>query len=340
MNSDRRLSKTSLGFITLLAVSALPAACSKSDSINEAAVVIPDRLTLKSSIKQASLDVAELKNGDRVEVSERAKSEEGNSWSKVTGPQGQSGWVESRFLVKENIVEKSRAIAEEVRDIQTQAIGRSKAKLRLRLSPDRSNEENVATILPPETLLEIVIRDRKPKPASVLAQSEEEAADAKTTHTLDYKFDVWYKVRLKGNTVLPAGWIYGGSVALEIPHDILYFASTGRRITGWHRLGTITGDDGKTGDHYLVLERATLNPDEEVDFDRIKVLAYDSSTRDYTTPFRDDISGRFPIALKMDGPKGQFQLNAIDQNKQLQLRTYGVEILAGGNVKVTKPARK
>jgi hypothetical protein len=340
MHLSDRLSKTSLGFLVFLTVSALPAGCSNSASLNENAIVIPDRLTVKNSTARFANSVAELRSGDRVNVSRRAKTEEGSSYSMISGPRGVSGWVESRFLIKEDFVEKSRAIAAEVRDIQTQAIGRSKKDLRLRLSPDRSNDENAMTILPSGTLLEIVIKDRKPKPASMLANSEEESADARTPHTSDYKYDVWYKVRLRGNTVLPAGWIYGGLVGLEIPHDIVYFASSGRRITGWHKIGTVTGDDGKSGDHYLVLERTMLNPDEEADFDRIKVLAYDPSTRDYTTPFREDLPGRFPVALKMEGQKGQFQLNSIDRNKQLQLLTFGVEMLPGGLVKITKPTQK
>jgi len=340
MNSNNRLCKTSLGFITLLAVSAMPAGCSNNASLNESAIVMPDRLTVKNSTSRVANSVAELRSGDHVTVSRRAKSEDGISLSMLTGPRGESGWVESRFLIKEDLVEKSRAIAAEVRDIQTQAIGRSKRDLKLRLSPDRANEENVITVLANGTLLEIVIRDRKPKPAALLAESEDESADNKTSHTSDYKYDVWYKVRLRGNTVLPAGWIYGGSVVLEIPNDIVYFASSGRRITGWHKIGTVTGDDGKTGDHYLVLERTIVNPDEEVDFDRIKILAYDPISRDYSTPFREDLSGRFPVALKMEGEKGQFQLNSIDRNKQLQLLTYGVEMLPGGKVKIVKPSRK
>jgi uncharacterized protein YgiM (DUF1202 family) len=340
MNSDYRVSKTSLALLKLLAVSVLLAGCSNFASLNEAAIVIPDRLTVRNSMDRDSSIVAELRSGDRVIVSQRSKTGDGNSWSMLSGPRGESGWVESRFLIKEDIVEKSRIISAEVRDIQTQAIGRSKKDLRLRFSADRSNEQNVITILPAGTLLEIVIRERKPKPATLLAESLEETAEPRTAQSIEYKYDTWYKVRLKGNTVLPAGWIYGGLVGLEIPDDIVYYVSSGRRITGWHKIGTVTGEDGKTGDHYLVLERVTVKPDEEVDFDRIKVLAYDPSTRDYTTPFREDISGRFPVALKMERNKGQFQLNAIDRDKQLQLLTFGVEMLDDGRVKVIKPSQK
>ena len=106
---------------------------------------------------------------------------------------------------------------------------------------------------------------------------------------------------------------------------------------GWQKLGKVQGEDNRAGDHYLVLERKTLDADERGDFDRVKVLAYDPGSKNYATPFRDDVLGRFPVILKMDGQQGSFHLTAIDKNDQKQELEYKVELLAGGKVKVTKP---
>jgi hypothetical protein len=184
-------------------------------------------------------------------------------------------------------------------------------------------------------MLEIVARERKPRPATLDARSETapEAQDPKV------RYDDWYKVRLKDYTILPAGWIYGGSVELDIPPEIVYFGSAGRRITGWQKIGTVTGDDSKTGDHFLVLERKVFGTDERIDFDRIKVLAYDPYSRNYSTPFREDVQGRFPVTLKMEGTRGRFRLIAIDKNGQEQALDYGIEMLEGGKVRVTKPQK-
>jgi hypothetical protein len=129
-------------------------------------------------------------------------------------------------------------------------------------------------------------------------------------------------------------------VELDVPPEIVYFVSAGRRIAGWQKIGTLTGDNSKSGDHYLVLERKTFGPDEGVDFDRVKVLAYDPASRNYSTPFREDVQGRFPVVLKMQGTRGAFQLIVIDKDKQPQRLDYGIEMLEGGRVKVTKPAKK
>jgi hypothetical protein len=192
----------------------------------------------------------------------------------------------------------------------------------------------VATTLPRETELEIVARERKPRPARIEGKGE-----AKEESESSVKYDNWYKVRLKDYAVLPAGWIYGDSVALEIPPEIFYFVSTGREIVGWQKIGAVTGGDNRSGEHFLALERKNFGADDGVDFDRVKVLAYDPATRDYSTPFREDVAGRFPVTLKMEGSRGHFQIIEVDKNGQIHNLTYGVEMLEGGKVRVAKPIR-
>ena len=204
------------------------ASCSQGSTQDEKAFVLTERLRLRSSTAQAARVVGELKSGDQVTVTDRANAEDGEDWAKVKGPNGESGWIKSVNLVKREIVEKSRQIAAEIKDIPTQAVGKSKAPLKLRLSPDRSDDENVATTLPSGTRLEIVARERKPRPARIEGKGE-----AKEEPESNVRYDNWYEVRLKDYAVLPAGWIYGDSVELEIPGEIFYFVSSGRRN---HRL--------------------------------------------------------------------------------------------------------
>lgn len=328
--------QTRLGVFLSLAVLLLAVSCSKGSLSNESAYVVPEKVRLKNSTAQAARVVGELRTGDKVSIYERARSEDGTAWVNVKGPEGQTGWAESRFFVQGEIVNQSRKMAEEISGIQTQAIGRSKATLRLRLTPDRTTDDNTASLLPSGTLLEIVARERRPRPASLDGKSEGTGESDDSNSKTEMKYDDWLQVRLKDYAVLPAGWIYGGSVELEIPGEIIYYVSSGRRITGWQKLGTAHGSDNRSGDHYLVLERKVLKADERVDFDRVKVLAYDPSTRDYTTPFREDVSGQFPVSLKMEGQQGNFRIFVLDNNNQKKEIEYSVELLSGGKVKVTK----
>lgn len=321
-----------IGLLLLVSMQAM--SCSRVSLINEKAFVVPERLKLKSSTAPASRVVGELKVGDEVTVSDRANAEDGKSWSKVNGPNGESGWVETSSLVKEEIVERSQKIAEEMKEIPAQAMGKSKAQLKLRLTADRTNDDNVATLLPSGTVLEIVARDRKPRPANLPTANEGKS---------EVRYDEWLKVRLKDLAVLPAGWIYGGSIELDIPGEIVYFASTGRKIVGWQKIATLKGNDSRTGDHYLVLERKVYDADERADFDRVKVLAYDPNSRNYETPFRDEVLGRFPVFLNMEGTRGAFRFTAIRPaaaNGQPVQQDYAIEMLDGGRVKVTRAQKK
>jgi hypothetical protein len=319
--------------VLLLAGVALSAACSGSAAPDETAYVAPANVKLRSSTAQISTIVGELRGGDRITIVGRSYSEDGRLWAEIKAPNLDPGWAEARYFVNAKVVEESRRIAEMYKDTQTQAIGKSKAALKLRLTPDRSDDNNVAILLSEGTELEIVGRERKPKPATSVTEAEGNPAANKTGAA---PYDDWLLVRLKDYVVLPAGWIYGGSVELEIPGDIYYFASTGRRITGWQKLGTVKDDSGGTGDHYLVLERTISNADEHVDFDRVKVLAYDPVSREYTTPFREDVSGRFPVNLRMEGPRGRLKVPVIDKNNESRVVTYDIEVLDGGRVKVTQ----
>jgi hypothetical protein len=320
--------------VLLLAWTAFFASCSGSNPLDETAYVEPANLKLRSSTAPVSKVEGELKGGERITIVDRSYSEDGRLWAKIKASNVE-GWAEAKYFVKDKVVEESRRIAEQYRDTQTQAIGRSKASLKLRLTPDRSDDKNVATLLPEGTLFEVVGRDRKPKPAAPAVEGEGAPVEKKSGAIA---YDDWLLVRLKDSAVLPAGWIYGGSVELEIPGDIVYFASTGRRITGWQKLGTVKEQNGGSGDHYLVLERTITNADEHIDFDRVKVLAYDPVSRNYTTPFREDVPGRFPIDLKMEGARGRFKVPVIDKNNESKIVSYDVEILDGGMVKVTRIA--
>jgi hypothetical protein len=315
-------------------------ACSSGEPAGQSAVVIPERLQLRSSTAKVARSTGELRSGDRVTIVERT-DDGGTNWVKLRGPGGQTGWVEARNVVSQEIVDRSRRLADEVREIQAQASGSTKATLKLRLTPDRSTEENVATTLPSGTMVEIVARERRPRPAPTDAKSATQpVANKEAEEQTIAKHDEWYKVRLKDNPLLPAGWIYAGSIELAVPPEISYYISTGRRIVGWQKIGTARDEQGRAGDHYLVLERSNSSGDDKVDFDRLKVLAYDPVRREHHTPFRDDVDGRFPLTFKMEGSRGSFQVQALDRQDNLQKLDYTIELIEGGKVRVTRATPK
>src|SRR5690242_8215984 len=101
----------------ILSLPALMASCSPNSTPDEQAFVLADRSRLRSSTAPAARINGELKGGDQVTILDRAKAEDGEDWAEVKGPNGESGWLKSINLVKREIVEKSRQIAAEIKDI-------------------------------------------------------------------------------------------------------------------------------------------------------------------------------------------------------------------------------
>lgn len=318
---------------SLLVVGAVSfSSCDSGGSVGETAYVVPERVRLRSSTAQAARFTSELRGADAVSVISRLDSEDGTPWVEVRGPGGETGWAEGRFFVAGDLVEASRRIAEKYKSVRTQALGRSKAALRLRLTPDRQSEDNVALRLPAGAPLEIVARERRPRPAMPIVHTEADDPP----FSAEQRYDDWLLVRVRDFSVVSTGWIYGGSVTIEVPPDIVYFISNGRRITGWQKIGTVTGEDGRSGDHYLVLEEKVTEPDRAFDFDRIKVLAYDPVTRDYLIPFREDLKGRYPVTLDMVGSRGSFKLTTVNPRGRSQEVSYRIELKEQSRVTVSK----
>jgi hypothetical protein len=197
--------------------------------------------------------------------------------------------------------------------------------------------------LPAGTVLEIISRERQPRPEKFEQAAKPATAQGNPTASATPggpKFDDWYKVRLPNYSIVPAGWIYGGSIELDVPGEISFFVSTGRRITGWQKIGSVTDDTNQSHDSFLVAEKNIFNPDERGDFDRIKFLTYDAKRREYGTSFREDLLGRFPINSKMEGSRGQLSLTSLDKAGQASVVNYTVELLEGGKAKVTKQTAK
>ena len=83
------------------------------------------------------------------------------------------GWIESRNVMPDDVLQASQKLAEEDNDIPAQATGQLRASSNLRLSPDRSGNENIMMRLDSGSSFEIVGWKRVPKPkASEVIESD------------------------------------------------------------------------------------------------------------------------------------------------------------------------
>ena len=161
----------------------------------------------------------------------------------------------------EDVLEESKKLAEEDKDVPAQATGQLRASSNLRLTPDRSGNENIMMRLDSGSSFDIIGWKRVPKPkasesiesdvapkagsaqqgSARAGQQEDEDEGAEETNEL------WYKVRLSAPTSpAPAGWIYGKQVELAVPSDIIFYR-TGREFVAWQRLDGESKDNARQG---------------------------------------------------------------------------------------------
>src|SRR6266849_463126 len=300
-------------FATPLLVTAmlLFGGCSTLASRSNTGVVVTRSAQIRSSTAVVAADLLEVNRGDvidildSIDIPDPSDNSRKERWYRARARDEEKieGWIEARNIMPDKVLENARKLAEEDKSIQPQATGQLHAGSNLRLTPDRSNNENIMMRLDSGSSFEIIgwkrvpklkgsdstESDTAPKPGSATTgaskgpQSDEDNPEEQETTEL------WYKVRLSPSiSPAPEGWIYGKQVELMVPSDIIYYR-TGREFVAWRRLDDDSNDEGsatKTKDvakesrpgSWVILERSSSKEPhklDEPDFDRIYVLGYE-----------------------------------------------------------------
>ena len=137
-------------------------------------MVVARRAQIRSSTAVVAADLLEVNRGDSVEILESVDVQDPSDntrkerWLRVrmSDVENTEGWIESRNVMPEEVLDASRRLAEEDKGISAQATGQLRAGSNLRLSPDRSGNENIMMRLDAGSSFEIVGWKRIPKPKS------------------------------------------------------------------------------------------------------------------------------------------------------------------------------
>ena len=349
------------------------AGCSTLAKRNNTGVVVARRAQIRSSTAVVAADLLEVTRGDAVDIlefqdvqdpSDNSKKER---WLRVQAQDEDSteGWIESRNVMPDEVLQASKKLAEEDRGVPSQASGQLRASSNLRLGPDRTGNENIMMRLDSGSSFEIVGWKRVAKPKSSEAietdiapkagsaqqgnrrenRDNQEGAEPEETNEL------WYKVRLPSAiSPAPAGWIYGKQVELTVPSDIIFYR-TGREFVAWQRLDgeSVDSDGSKTKDaakeakpgSWVILEKSSSNQPHNIgepDFDRIYVLGYDKRDQEHYTAYRSpDLKGFLPCRVEGKPDNKTFTIRVQDENGQINDVQYGIYKDARGYLKVSAP---
>jgi hypothetical protein len=360
--------------VTALLPIFLLTSCGTLASRSNTGVVVTRSAQIRSSTAVVAADLLEVIRGDVVDIldsvdipdpSDNSKRER---WYRVRARDEEKieGWIEARNIMPDKVLENARKLAEEDKGIQPQATGQLHAGSNLRLTPDRSSNENIMMRLDSGSGFEIIgwkrvpklkgsetsESDTAPKAGSAAAGSnkgapsdEENPEDQETT-------ELWYKVRLSpAISPAPEGWIFGKQVELTVPSDIIYYR-TGREFVAWRRLDDDSTDESsaaKTKDvakesrpgSWVILEKSSSKEPhklDEPDFDRIYVLGYEKHDQDHYTAYRSpDIEGYLPLRVEGRGSNKTFTLRIKDEGGQIKDMQYSLFRDDHGVMRVTPP---
>jgi len=236
--------------VIALTATAMCAGCSTLAKRNDTGVVVARRAQIRSSTAVVAADLLEVSRGDTLDildfqdVQDPTDNSKKERWLRVQAQDEDNteGWIESRNVMPDDVLKNSQKLADEDKNVPAQASGQLRASSNLRLSPDRSGNENIMMRLDSGSSFEIVGWKRVPKPKSSEAIETDIAPKAGSAQQGSAKRnkdnpddnepeetnELWYKVRLPTSiSPAPGGWIYGKQVELAVPSDIIFYR-TGR----------------------------------------------------------------------------------------------------------------
>lgn len=369
-----KLDSSTYKYLLILVALSLAPGCKTIAKQNNTGVVVARRAQIRSSTAVVAADLLEVDRGQEVDIldfqdvqdpSDNTKKER---WLRVQAHDGDSteGWIESRNVMPDDVLQASKKLAEEDKGIPAQATGQLRASSNLRLSPDRSGNENIMMRLDSGSSFEIVGWKRVPKPKSsevIESDVAPKAGSAQQGNTRGNKEnqdenepeesnEVWYKVHLPSlASPAPAGWIYGKQVELTVPSDIIFYR-TGREFVAWQRLDgdSSTEADGSKGKDvareakpgsWVILEKSSSDQPHtigEPDFDRIYVLGYDKRDQEHYTAYRSpDLKGYLPCRVEGSRDNKTFTIRVQDESGQVSDVQYSTYKDGRGYLKVNAP---
>jgi hypothetical protein len=359
--------------VGVLAGALLLGACSAIASRGNTGVVVARSAQIRSSTAVVAADLLEVSRGDSVDIldsvdipdpSDNSKKER---WFRVRARDTDKteGWIEARNVMPEEVLGKARKLSDEDKNVQGQATGQLHAGSNLRLSPDRSNNENIMMRLDSGSSFEIIGWARVPKfkgaestesdtapKAGTATASKGKGSDNDEANPEDLETtELWYKVRLSPNiSPAPEGWIFGKQVELTVPSDIIYYR-TGREFVAWRRLDEEPTDDSstKTKDvakesrpgSWVILEKSSSKEPHKIgepDFDRIYVLGYEKHDQDHYTAYRSpDVEGYLPLRVEGRASNKTFTVRIKDDSGQAKDMTFNLYRDEHGVMRVSPP---
>jgi len=338
--------------------------------LHETCTVIAARAQIRSSYAVVAADLLEVKRGEPLDILDEIDFEKVHWYRVRAGDEDKTeGWIEAQNVITSELLEKSKKLAEEERDLQPQATAQLRAASNLRLTPEQ-RDDNIIVKLDNGSVFEIVGWRFVPKAQDAAdvdnaRKGEQKQTKGKTKNAeieaakennepekMDEKYDMWYRVRLdRSVSPAPAGWVFGRQVELQVPSDIVFYQQNNKKYVTWQRVDNIEATDKTSKDKdsvktskpgsWVILSRTNLVKAQdgiEPDFDGILVLAYDKYNEEHYTAYRSgDVWGQLPLKIEGTGDNKTFVLKLRGASGQIEEKRFITFKDPKGRLKLTVP---
>lgn len=326
----------SAAWLAALLLFLLAPSCRRGQNkVQDVAYVSAPQVNMRDRVSALYNKTGTLKNGERVAVLERNKR-----FARVKSARGETGWVEQRYLVAEDVYRGFEKLAAENRNTPVQAHAVARATLKVHITPGRDTDSVIQ--LKEGDKLEILKRATIEKAQTARAQPAAKAAAAKekrgkrgASEEPAVPMEDWSLARdEQGHT----GWVLARMVDVDVPLDVAQYAE-GKRIVAFFILNRVhdeeapAGNDEKAGraprdvPQYLVL---LTEPRDGMpwDYNQARVFTWNLKRHRYETAYRErNLAGVFPVtsgtqAFGKEGVLPVFTLRVKDDDGSIREKRY------------------
>src|SRR5687768_16237588 len=109
--------------------------------LSDTATVIAKTAQIRTSYAVVAADLLEVKRGDRLDVIDQIEFEK-VLWYRVRAHDEAKteGWIEAQHVITSDVLDKSRELADQFKDLQPQSAGQLRNASNLRLAPEMGTE--------------------------------------------------------------------------------------------------------------------------------------------------------------------------------------------------------
>lgn len=255
--------------------------------------VWPKETYLRDRVAVVSNRVAEVVNGQRLEV-----VEQGHRFLKVKTDRGEMGWIEDRGVINQKIYDQFTQLTEG--HAQDPVIGTAVLldDYWLRDAPGRESDRFYE--LPENTKLQLLARASVPKPVTAQARpvpmDRPAKAGALAVPPAPEMEDYWLVRDPSGHV----GWVRARTLEEDVP-DAIAGLGEGQKIVGAYVLRTVDDPDssvagGKVPEYVCVL--SAWKDGLPYDFDQVRVFTWNVRKHRYETAYRErNIAGFLPVTI-------------------------------------------